>query len=758
MEKKLKIRNLDCAACAAELQELLEKTEGVASAEVNYVAQSVRIVAEDEAACARAIEAIAGFEEVEIVREVEQTIRLKNLDCAACAAELERIIAGKEGVERVSVSFVDQKIVLVASDEGYRNAVQAASSFEEVEVVTGEEEKKKTSLIAEHKKDFICLVIGLACFVPGAVLHFLEGTAAFILSIVFLAACYFVVGHPVIKKFFKSFRSIRGIFDENTLMTIASIGAFCLGEYVEGAAVMLLYQLGEFLQSIAVGSSRRSIVSLMELKSDYATLLLDGEQKTVSPEQLEVGDVILVKSGEKIPADGTVMSGESELDLKSLNGEAVPRPVGKGDEVLSGSINIGGALTVRVTRCYADSTVAKILELVENSASKKAKPEQFITKFARIYTPIVFGIALVVGLVVPGVLALAGQQPVFAEWVVRALKALVISCPCALVISVPLSYFGGIGACARYGILVKGSTYLDTLSQIEVAAFDKTGTLTRGDFSVVGVWGDERTLPIAAAVEALSEHPIAKSLRRETPYVAENAKEIPGKGLCAFIDGKIALVGNAELLHSYRIDFSERESVSTLLYVAYDGQYLGCIAIDDQVKEDAKEALDALKKLGVKETVMLTGDRKERAEIVAKEIGLDRVGAELLPDAKLNAAEELKRRGKLLYVGDGINDAPVMTVSDCAMSMGKLGSDAAIEASDVVLVSDALSSVPKAVRIAKRTRRIVTFNIVFSIAVKLVVLMLGLWDIVSLWLAVFADVGVMLIAVGIAMLSRAKVR
>ncbi|MGN1235621.1 MAG: heavy metal translocating P-type ATPase [Christensenellaceae bacterium] len=766
MEKKIRIKNLDCAHCASELEEALGELEGVKSAQVSFVAQSVTIDAEGEA-YEKALDLISHFEEVEIVREVEQIIRLKNLDCAACAAELEQIVSKIDGVSSVSVSFVDQKITLVATEEGYQRAVDAANDFEEVEVVTGDVPKKKFNLLEGHKKELILLIVGAAFFLAGLILALADGeweyaltnlSATDIVSIVLLGVSYVVVGHPVIVKFVKSFRSIRGFFDENTLMTIASVGAFCLGEFTEGAAVMLLYQLGEFLQTIAVGSSRKSIADLMDLKSDFATLLTEEGQKIVTPEQLVAGDRVLVKAGEKIPADGVVVSGASELDLKSLNGEPVPKAVKEGDEVLSGSINVGGVLEISILRPYADSAVSKILDLVENSAARKAKPERFITRFARIYTPCIFAIALAVGLIIPSVLMLAGGEVGFADWIIRALKVLVISCPCALIISVPLSYFGGIGTCARYGILVKGSTHLDTLAKVAIAAFDKTGTLTEGRFEVTRVEGDERTLPLAAATEANSDHPIAKSLRSATPYKAEEAKEIPGKGMTAVIEGKTVLVGNGALMEENGIAYPAIESESTILYVAWDQTYLGCIFLDDKIKPEAREAIAALKKLGVSETVMLTGDRRARAKLVADAIGIDCVEAELLPDQKLAVAEGLKGKGTLLYAGDGINDAPVMTSADCAVSMGSLGSDAAIEASDVVLVSDALSSIPKAVKIAKRTRIIVVTNIVFSIAVKALFLVLGLWDLIPLWLAVFGDVGVMLIAVDNSLLTRLNVR
>ncbi len=569
-------------------------------------------------------------------------------------------------------------------------------------------------------------------------------------GVAFLAAGYTVLWNT-------ARNIIKGkVFDENFLMTLAAVGAIVLGVTTgdglfEGVAVMLLYRVGELLQSVAVGSSRRSITRLMDLKSDTATLIRGEERLVVSPESLVVGDKILIRAGEKVPVDCRICEGETSLDMKSLNGEAVPREVKAGDELLSGAINLTGAIECEVLREYKNSAVAKILELVENSTAKKAKPEKFITKFAKYYTPIVVIAALLVAGLVPTIICAVNGAFVwltYGDWIYKALSFLVISCPCALVISVPLSYFGGIGRCAKFGILVKGSTCIDQLAKAYVAAFDKTGTLTEGVFAVKSS-SSKQALELAACAEKYSSHPIAVAFKDvETPYTAKDAKEVAGRGVICAVEGKTLLCGNAKLLEESGVKFTPAESVSTLVYVALDGAYVGVIEIDDRVKDGAKQALEELKKSGIGGVYMLTGDNKPRAEAVAEELGLDGVYAQLLPDEKLETAKALKEKGGLIYAGDGINDAPVMTVADCAVSMGQVGSDAAIEASDVVLVSDNLSLLPKARRVAKGTRRIVIQNIVGSLIVKFAIMALSIAiPSFPLIVSIFADVGVMLIAV-----------
>ncbi len=684
-------------------------------------------------------------------------IKIKGLDCANCARELEEDLNKIEGVSAV-VDFMNMQVSLEADTaDAYDNAVYTITHFEEVKIVEDGGEKK--SLFKEHLKDIILLIVATVLFVPALVLD-LTGTAktdlaAEIVTYILYGLSYLTVGHPVLINTAKNIAKGK-IFDENFLMTVASVGAILLGifagdGFVEGVAVMLLYQLGELLQAVAVGSSRNSISTLMNLKSDIATLVADGVQRVVSPEELHAGDTILIKAGEKVPVDCLVIKGESSLDMKSLNGEPLPRDVKAGDEALSGSINLSGVIEAQVLREYKNSAVAKILELVENSTAKKSKPEKFITKFAKYYTPIVCLIAVIVAGLVPTVVCAVNASfgwETYRSWIYNALSFLVISCPCALVISVPLSYFGGIGRCAKFGVLVKGSTCLDELALATVAAFDKTGTLTEGEFEVVS-YTDEKALRLAAAAEKFSSHPVAAAFKNfPTDFEIQGAEEIAGKGVKCMLDGELLLVGNGKLLQENGVEYEEKVSLSTVIYVALAGKFSGVVEIDDKVKDGAKEALAELKKSGVTYTEMLTGDRRGRAEVIANGLGLDGFQAELLPDGKLSRAVELKSNGKLIYVGDGINDAPVMTAADCAVSMGKVGSDAAIAASDIVLVSDNLRLLPKGRRIAKGTRKLVIENIVGSLIVKAAIMVLSVaLPTFPLIAAVVADVGVMLIAV-----------
>lgn len=761
MNKTIKIEGLDCANCARELEEEIEKIAGVNSVTVDFMAQKV-ILDCAESAVDPVIYFCNHFEEVSVVEDevTEQSpvegkrIKIENLCCANCGRELEEELNKIDGVQ-ATVDFMNMTVVLkTSSSASYDRAIYAISHFEDVRIV--DDKPVKNGLEKSQIAAIIRLIVSAVLFIPALVFDVLDmGKAWDIAAYALFSVSYIVVGYPVLWNTCKNLAKGK-IFDENFLMTIASIGAIVLGAiwgdgFMEGVAVMLLYQLGELLQSIAVGSSRRSITELLNLKSDTATLLKDGEQLIVAPENLKVGDVILIKAGEKVPVDGKIIKGSTSLDLKSLNGEAIPREVETGDVILSGSINISKAVEVEVIREYADSAVAKILELVENSTAKKAKPERFITKFAKYYTPAVVIAALLIASIVPTVIcAVNGAYlwDTYAQWIYNSLSLLVISCPCALVISVPLSYFGGIGRCAKFGILVKGSTCLDELSRATVIAFDKTGTLTEGSFSIKSSTS-ERALQLAAAAEKYSSHPIAVAFESvQTPYAATDAEEIAGRGVKCTVEGKMLLCGNAKLLEENGIAFTPADSVSTLVYVALDGAYVGVISIDDKIKEGAAHAVKELIALGVGNAVMLTGDSANRADSVAREIGLHGYKAGLLPDEKLAEAQKLKEQGGLIYVGDGINDAPVMTIADCAVSMGKVGSDAAIEASDIVLVTDNLNLLPKAKRIAKGTRAIVYQNIIGSLLIKLVVMVLDLtvpgFPMIA---AIFADVGVMLLAV-----------
>lgn len=761
INKSFKIEGLDCANCARELEEELNKLDGVKSATVDFMAG--KVIAEcGEEAIDRIVYCCNHFEDAKIVEEEKaeisaadcKKIKIENLCCANCARELEEELNKLDGVW-ANVDFMNMTVTLKAeSKAAYDEAVYHITHFEDVKIVDGKAKAK--SVFKENKADIISVIISAVFFIPAVVLDFMKmsGAVQYVIyalyGVAFLAAGYIVLWNT-------ARNVVKGkIFDENFLMTIAAVGAIALGVTTgdglfEGVAVMLLYRIGELLQSVAVGSSRKSITRLMDLKSDTATLVKGEEQVVVSPESLVVGDKILIKAGEKVPVDCRICEGETSLDMKSLNGEAMPREVKAGDEILSGAINISGVVVAEVVREYKNSAVAKILELVENSTAKKAKPEKFISTFAKYYTPAVVVAALLVAGIVPTVIcAVQGAYtwPIYSDWIYKALSFLVISCPCALVISVPLSYFGGIGRCAKSGILVKGSTCIDELAKACIAAFDKTGTLTEGVFAVKS-YSSEEALKLAACAEKYSSHPIAAAFGNvETPYEASGAKEVAGRGVSCEVNGKTLLCGNAQLLADNGVEFIAKESVSTLVYIALGGQYVGVIEIDDLVKDGAKHSLAELKKTGVKANYMLTGDGRKRAESVAEELGLDGVYAQLLPDEKLERAQELKAQGGLIYVGDGINDAPVMTVANCAVSMGQVGSDAAIEASDIVLVSDKLSLLPEARKIARGTRRIVVENIVGSLLVKLAVMALSIAiPSFPLIVSIFADVGVMLLAV-----------
>ncbi|WP_294541756.1 heavy metal translocating P-type ATPase [uncultured Gemmiger sp.] len=563
---------------------------------------------------------------------------------------------------------------------------------------------------------------------------------------------YFIIGYDVLRK--AVLGVVHGeVFDENFLMAVATVGAMCLGEYGEGVAVMLFYQVGELFQSYAVGKSRRSIAGLMDIRPDSANLEeADGGLRTVDPEEVPVGAVIVVRPGEKIPLDGTVLEGESSLNTAALTGESRPRSARPGDAVISGSVNVDGVLRVQVTKPYGQSTVARILDLVENSSLKKAKAENFITKFARYYTPAVCFAALALAVLPP--LVLGGG---WAMWIKRALTFLVISCPCALVISIPLTFFGGIGGASRCGILVKGGNYLEALAHTGTVVFDKTGTLTKGVFKVSRVSPapgrtEQEVLELAAAAESYSSHPISKSLREACPACilqATDAQEIAGHGVSAQVDGHTVLAGNAKLMEAKKIPYTPDDGVGTVVYLACDGTFWGSILISDEVKPTARQAMDSLHSLGVR-TVMLTGDSKAVAAGVAGQLGMDDFHAELLPDDKVRRVEELladKSRGNLAFVGDGINDAPVLMRADIGIAMGALGSDAAIEAADVVLMDDDPAKIGLAMRMARRCMSIVYQNIVFALGVKLLFLLLGAVGIANMWWAVFADVGVMVLAV-----------
>ena len=570
---------------------------------------------------------------------------------------------------------------------------------------------------------------------------------------------YLVIGYDILQKAFKGIRN-KQVFDENFLMAVATVGAILLGDYSEGVAVMLFYQIGELFQSYAVGKSRRNISELMDIRPDYANIEVDGKLEQVDPDEVEIGTVIVVQPGEKVPIDGVIIDGVSILNTSALTGESLPRDAKAGDEVISGCINMTGVLKIRTIREFGESTVSKILELVENSSSRKSKSENFISKFAKYYTPAVCYGALALAFIPPIVFLIMGKPAMWGDWIYRALTFLVISCPCALVISIPLSFFAGIGGASNQGVLVKGSNYLETLAQTSYVVFDKTGTMTQGVFEVSGVHhneiSDEKLLEYAALAECSSSHPISKSLQKAYGKPIDrnrvtDIEEISGNGVTAKVDGISVAAGNAKLMKRLGISYQECHHVGTVIHMAVDGKYEGHILISDILKPHAKEAIAELKKAGIKKTVMLTGDSKRVADQVAKELGIGEVYSELLPADKVSKVEELlhqkSEKEKLAFVGDGINDAPVLSRADIGIAMGALGSDAAIEAADIVLMDDDPLKISKAIKIARKCIHIVYENIYFAIGIKILCLILGALGIANMWMAIFADVGVMIIAV-----------
>ncbi len=680
---------------------------------------------------------------------MEKVFLLKGLDCPNCAAKIEKEVGALDGVEESRINLMQQTLTLridpkIADTIGKQVETIVHSREQEVKVSLFEAKE-----IAKEKDDTGTMLFRL---LAGA-LFFAAGlfTSRFSLPVLILA--YLLLGVDVL---FKAARNIvKGrIFDENFLMSISTIGAFVIGEYPEAVAVMLFYQVGEFFQEAAVKRSRKSIADLMDLRPDSATVIRDGQAGTVSPDTVAVGEIILVRPGEKIPLDGVILEGESMLDTAALTGESVPRTSRKGDLVLSGYVNQSGVLTIEVVKPFGESTVSKIINLVENASGRKAPTENFITTFARYYTPVVVLLAVLIGVVPPLLL-----QGGWAAWMHRALVFLVVSCPCALVVSIPLAFFGGIGASSKHGILVKGSNYLEALHRVETVVFDKTGTLTKGVFNVTHIvpatgFTEAQVLEYAGQAEQYSTHPIAASILAAFPGAVEDAEdyqEFPGQGVRAVVGAKTVLAGNDKLMVTQGIDYDVCSLTGTKVYVAVDGQFAGCIVIADALKEDSKEALGALGKLGVKKTVLLTGDNVEIAKAVSDELGIDAYYAQLLPHEKVEILERLDREkpagSKIAFVGDGINDAPVLARADVGIAMGGVGSDAAIEAADVILMTDELSKLIEAIQIAKGTKRIVIQNIVFALAVKGVLLLLGALGIAGMWEAVFGDVGVALLAV-----------
>lgn len=687
---------------------------------------------------------------------------LKGLTCPNCSSKIEREVAALGGVNESSINLVAQTLTVDFSGDYSGDALdditRIVHSHESgVEVTMPEDTADKAESESENsdKSTIARLALGAAVYAAGIVLTYFFPDVNGYITLGVLVLAYIILGADVVMRALKNILKGR-VFDENFLMTISTVGAFAIGEYPEAVAVMLFYQIGELFQDMAVRRSRKSISSLMDIRPDSANVKRDGALIAVSPQEVAVGEIIVVKPGEKIPLDGVVIDGESMLDTRALTGESVPRSIKKGDTALSGCINQNGAVTIEVTKEYGESTVSKIIDLVENAASRKAPTENFITKFARYYTPAVVILAALLAVVPP--LLFGG---VWAEWINRSFVFLVISCPCALVISVPLTFFGGIGSASRKGVLVKGSNYLEALNSLETVVFDKTGTLTKGVFRVSDINTDKgfsggQVLQLAAAAESMSNHPIARSIAEEYGEKIDESKitdysEISGHGISAVYDGSRVLVGNDKLMKRFGINFKKCEKAGTVVYVACDGKFAGSILISDEIKSDSRKAISQLKAMGVRNTVMLTGDNEEIAKAVSGELGLDEYHSQLLPDQKVEILERLDKSkskgGKLAFVGDGVNDAPVLARADIGIAMGGLGSDAAIEAADVVLMTDEPSKLVDAVKTAKATRRIVKQNIVFALAVKAAFLVLGAFGIAGMWEAVFGDVGVMLLAV-----------
>lgn len=611
----------------------------------------------------------------------------------------------------------------------------------------------------KQKKVLYRIIISLVLLIAVSIIDTLVELPMIAQVILYLIP-YFIIGYDILKKAGKGILN-RQVFDENFLMAVATVGAILLGDFREGSAVMLFYQIGELFQSFAVGKSRKNITALMDIRPDYANIIVDGKLEQVDPDDVEIGTEIVVNPGEKVPIDGVITEGNTTLNTSALTGESVPRNAKCGEEVISGCINLTGTITLKTTKEFGDSTVSKILDLVENSSMKKSRSENFITKFAKYYTPAVCYSALALAILPPLISLLMGISPAWQQWIVRALTFLVISCPCALVISIPLSFFGGIGCASTNGILVKGSNYLEALADTKYIVFDKTGTLTKGVFEVSGIYPEqgiskEQLIEYAAYAESGSSHPISVSLKKA--YGKElslervnDIEEIAGHGVKAVVDGKTVYAGNLRLMNKMGISVSREYDEGTMVYVAVDNNYAGCITISDVIKETSKDAISGLKKHGIKQTVMLTGDAKKTAEKVAKEIGMDKVCSELLPADKVNEVEKLlaqkNAKEKLAFVGDGINDAPVLSRADIGIAMGALGSDAAIEAADIVLMDDDPAKISLAMKISLKTLKIVKQNIVFALAVKAICLILGALGIAGMWLAIFADVGVMVLAV-----------
>ena len=769
------LKGLDCPNCSAKIEKEVGDLEDVSSSVVNLMKQTLTISVKTSASgkIQDEVATIVHSHEPD-VKVSEQTdsyvtkkYLLKGLDCPNCSAKIEKEVGELEGVALSEVNLMKQTLTVSMDHNKAASMLDMVTTIvhshepdvevseQKADTSVAPDKKEKTPVYSDDdKKLTIRLISGAVIYAVGMGLT-LFGHVSLPVELGVLIVAYIILGGDVVWQAVKNIT--RGqIFDEHFLMSLSTIGAFAIGEYPEAVAVMLFYQVGEFFQSLAVKRSRKSISDLMDIRPDSATVRRNGELVVVAPETVSIGELIVVKPGEKIPLDGIVTEGESMLDTRALTGESVPRSIRKGEEALSGCVNQSGVLTIKVTKSFGESTVTKIIDLVENASSRKAPTENFITTFARYYTPIVVGMAAILAIIPPVILG-GG----WSEWLRRGFVFLIVSCPCALVISIPLTFFGGIGAASKRGVLVKGSNYLDALNKVSVVVFDKTGTLTKGVFKVVDItvefgFTKEQVLEYAAQAESYSNHPIAKSIQEAfgktiDQSVLSGYEEISGHGIRVLIGGKRVLAGNSKLMDSEKVSYAACQSAGTKVYIAVDGRYAGCIVIADEVKDDSQNAIASLKKIGVEKTVMLTGDDEKIGKAVAEQLGLDEYYAQLLPDQKVEKLEYLdqhKTKGsKLAFVGDGINDAPVLARADVGIAMGGLGSDAAIEAADVVLMTDEPSKLVDAIDVAKATKRIVMQNIIIALGIKSVFLILGALGIAGMWEAVFGDVGVTIIAV-----------
>ncbi|MBU3206355.1 cadmium-translocating P-type ATPase [Clostridium algidicarnis] len=781
IKHELILEGLDCANCSAKIEDKVSKIEDVFSASMNFSTKTLIIESNKEEAMDKilkeSIDIINRLEPDVIVRQKEKNlgqnknmiIMLEGLNCANCAAKIETEVNKLEEIKEAGLDFVSKRLIIKVDNNSNRNNIfskvqsivnklepevevklQSNNSInnKDLDINTKSENEQENN---EIKESIIKLILGLGFFITPLIFDFSPKIelGLFLIS-------YALVGGEIVLRAVKNI-SKGQVFDENFLMTIATLGAFAIRQYPEAVAVMIFYQVGELFQDIAVNKSRKSISDLMDIRPDSANVKRGEEFITVSPQEVLIGDIIMIKPGEKLPLDGVIIEGKSMVDTSALTGESVPRTVRTGDEVLGGFINKNGLLYVKVEKEFRESTLSKILDLVQNAGAKKAPTEKFITKFARYYTPVVVISAVMLAVVPPLII----EGATFSDWIYRALVFLVVSCPCALVVSIPLGFFGGIGSASKNGILIKGGNYLEALNKVETIVFDKTGTLTKGVFKVTNVYSKEgftkeSLIEYAAYVEAFSTHPIATSIveyfdKDIDKSRVKNYEEISGHGIKALVDNKNVLAGNKKLMDMHNIEVEEISSIGTVVYLSIDEGYAGHVDISDEIKEDSKEAIIGLKASGIKNILMLTGDNKVVADKVGTKIGVDKVYSELLPQNKVEILEGLQedklRKGKVAFVGDGINDAPVLARADIGIAMGGVGSDAAIEAADVVIMTDEPSKIILAIKIAKKTNKVVWQNIIFALSVKLVILILGAMGIATMWEAVFGDVGVALIAV-----------